>query len=214
MKLGSGQPWSRLRSRPHQRVVGHLHSPGTSHSHSHHVGVTQGGEDGDGGSHVRSGAQAVRPSWRSCPLRLRPTPLWTLGDLGRRSTMTALKAVRPTCHLSDRSPPAPGPSHPLLPVDLRGHGRQADLLSGGLILLVVVQVRGEARLVVGELAVAVDAALALTALVGDLLPGGLSQPRSGGSLALTSAGCSTSRTLPVLLLWGRSSTSPFGRRWA
>ena len=128
--------------------------------------------------------------------------------------MAALKAVRSTCHLSDCSPPAPGSADPLLPVDLGGHGGQADLLPGGLVLLVVVQVRGEARLVVGELAVTVDAALALAALGGDLLPGSLSQPRSGGSLALTSAGCSTSRAFPVLLLWRRSSPSPLGRRWA
>ena len=102
--------------------------------------------------------------------------------------MTALKAVRSTCHLSDRSPPAPGPAHPLLPVDLGRHdGRQTDLLPGGLVLLVVVQVRGEARLVVGELAVTVDTALALAALGGELLSGSLSQPRPRGSLALTSA---------------------------
>ena len=88
--------------------------------------------------------------------------------------MAALKAVRSTCHLSDSSPSAPGPSHPLLPVDLGRHGRQADLLPRGLVLLVVVQVWGEARLVVGELAVTVDTALALAALGGELLSGGLS----------------------------------------
>ena len=143
--------------------------------------------------------------------------------------MVALEAVRSAGHLCHSPSPAPCPPHPLLPVDLAWHWRQADLLHL-IILLVVVQVGGKPRLV-GELSVTINTATFTASLRGELLSRRLPQPRPGRRLTLASP-CSASQTLLLLLgrtsplvpllrrtspssflLRGTSPTSPLGRRW-